>query len=190
MAFCALPWDWDWRWVPLETSHPLSCAVEGYLVLDRHFRPARRAVPTLPLVADDAGLLSTSMVEADDDAAALRDDAPQATIEWEFHVLLSTAYGAPELRLRATWVDGAPLSLDQVRAELSSEVVISREEHPVTGESFVLFHGCCGEDRVDAHGDASLLVWFAGIAATIGLRIPPEQWHRLRETSFRAAPAD
>jgi hypothetical protein len=186
-AFCALrdawdavdatAWRWAWRWVALDKTHPLSCAVDGYLVLDRHFRPSRTARPAPAAVpADDA-------ISADDAAAA---PAPAAEIvEWEFHVLFSTTYGAPELRLRATWADGAPLSLAEVRRELGDfDGVVSREAHPVTGEAFVLFHGCCAAEKVDAlGGDGSLLAWFAAVAPTVGLRVPPDAWRALRRAA-------
>ena len=186
--FCALrdvweaaeseaPWRWDWRWVALEARHPLSCAVDGYLVLDRHFRPSacaprERAAPETTW-CDEA-------CDVADEAAAPRRDG--FAIEWEYHVLFSPTYGTPELRLRATWHDGRPLSLDEVKRELSSsQDVISREAHPVTNEPFVLFHACCEPERAGAlGGDASLLAWFATVAPTVGLRIPPERWRALR----------
>ena len=198
-AFCALrdawdavdatAWRWAWRWVALDKTHPLSCAVDGYLALDRHFRPSRTARPATAAVPADDAISADDAVPADDaisadDAAAA--PAPAAeTVEWEFHVLFSTTYGSPELRLRATWADGAPLSLAEVRRELGDfDGVVSREAHPVTGEAFVLFHGCCAAEKVDAlGGDGSLLAWFAAVAPAVGLRVPPDAWRALRRAA-------
>jgi len=185
------PWAWDWRWVPIDGRHPLSCAVAGYLVLDRHFRPARAAPEARRAAAEDA-----VRGDDDDDAAAAAVVGPR-TIEWEYHVLWSTVYEAPELRLRAAWGDGgAPLSVDAVRDELALPAaaavaavpILSAEAHPATGGAFLLVHGCCDGDRAAALGDASLLAWFAALAPSVGLAVPPEKWLALRREAGDSAP--
>mmetsp|Transcript_25985 Transcript_25985/g.77995 ORF Transcript_25985/g.77995 Transcript_25985/m.77995 type:complete len:198 (-) Transcript_25985:32-625(-) len=175
-AFVALNEHWraagvgPWRYVALDAAHPLSCFCEGYLAWERHFRPRRGAMSA----ADDVG------ADDADDAAAARRPAEDA-VEFEYHILPSSAYGTPELRLRACDAAGAPLALDALRAELDGAVIASWDEHPVTGARFALLHGCCDGERAEGLGDASLLAWFVGLAPALGLRVPPDRWRRLEE---------
>ena len=144
-------------------THPLAACVDGYLVWERHFRaPIAAAAPECCASEEDA-------------ACAPRDASLD---EWEYHILPSTAYGSPELRLRVSRYDGAPRSPAEIRRVFAGDAVLSWEPHPVTGELFCLVHGCLDGDAGD---DASLLAWFSRTARLLGLRVPPEKWRALRD---------
>ena len=86
---------WAWRFERVPPTHPLAACVDGYLVWERHFRaPIAAAAPECCASEEDA-------------ACAPRDASLD---EWEYHILPSTAYGSPELRLRVSRYDGAPRS--------------------------------------------------------------------------------
>ena len=140
---------WAWRFERVPPTHPLAACVDGYLVWERHFRaPIAAAAPECCASEEDA-------------ACAPRDASLD---EWEYHILPSTAYGSPELRLRVSRYDGAPRSPAEIRRVFAGDAVLSWEPHPVTGELFCLVHGCLDGDAGD---DAS----FSGHADRVfGLR--------------------
>ena len=154
---------WAWRFERVPPTHPLAACVDGYLVWERHFRaPIAAAAP--------------ERCASEEDAACAPRDA--SLDEWEYHILPSTAYGSPELRLRVARYDGAPRSPAEIRRVFAGDAVLSWEPHPVTGELFCLVHGCLDGDAGD---DASLLAWFSRTARLLGLRVPPEKWRALRD---------
>ena len=142
-AGVAPQFPWAWRFERVPPTHPLAACVDGYLVWERHFRaPIAAAAPECCASEEDA-------------ACAPRDASLD---EWEYHILPSTAYGSPELRLRVSRYDGAPRSPAEIRRVFAGDAVLSWEPHPVTGELFCLVHGCLDGDAGD---DASLLAWFS-----------------------------
>ena len=100
---------WAWRWVALDADEPLAGTFEGYLVWDRHFRASAAAV--------------AAAAPSEDAAEAPR---PPPLDEWEYHLLPSTTYDAPELRFRAARGDGAPLTLAEIKSALPDLPVASR----------------------------------------------------------------
>ncbi|XP_069483673.1 ubiquitin-like-conjugating enzyme ATG10 isoform X2 [Ambystoma mexicanum] len=95
------------------------------------------------------------------DAVALSTDDPQTSssssmaldvIRFEYHVLYSISYQAPVLYFRASFLDGRPLSLEEIwkgvhefyrpRLLQGPWDTISQQEHPLLGQPFFVLHPC------------------------------------------------
>lgn len=93
-------------------------------------------------------------------------------LEWRVHVVFSPTWRVPVLYFTVCQLNGAPLTWEQVRAELPAELqreaeegspwaFVTQEFHPVTAEPCFMLHPCFTAQRMatllpDLQGDGSV----------------------------------
>ncbi|XP_069483674.1 ubiquitin-like-conjugating enzyme ATG10 isoform X3 [Ambystoma mexicanum] len=140
-----------WEWKTMKESK------EGYMskihvqTRPRIHQPEQRASheeeDDMCLVHDDAVALST-----DDPQTSSSSSMALDVIRFEYHVLYSISYQAPVLYFRASFLDGRPLSLEEIwkgvhefyrpRLLQGPWDTISQQEHPLLGQPFFVLHPC------------------------------------------------
>ncbi|KAF1608268.1 UNVERIFIED_CONTAM: Ubiquitin-like-conjugating enzyme ATG10, partial [Eudyptes robustus] len=98
---------WEWR-----TSKDLG---DGYLS-KTHFQVRNRNIP--PDLKENSDnieqTLFTHVEESSDDSQVAGVCATEEVIRYEYHVLYSSSYQVPVLYFRAYFLDGRPLTLDEI----------------------------------------------------------------------------
>ncbi|XP_069912477.1 ubiquitin-like-conjugating enzyme ATG10 isoform X9 [Oryctolagus cuniculus] len=87
-----------------------------------------------------------------DDAEAAEVPAVSPVIRYEYHVLYSCSFQVPVLYFRASFLDGRPLTLEDIwegvhecyRTRLLQGPwdTITQQEHPILGQPFFVLHPC------------------------------------------------
>lgn len=136
---------WEWK-----TAKDSS---DGYMS-KTHFRAKRTAGPC---PGTSAGTQTWLPVEEalelpSDDSDVTETMAACQVVKYEYHVLYSCSYQVPVLYFRASFLDGSPLTLQDIwegvhecyktRLLQGPWDTISQQEHPILGQPFFVLHPC------------------------------------------------
>ncbi|KAM6289778.1 ubiquitin-like-conjugating enzyme ATG10 [Aegotheles albertisi] len=176
---------WEWR-----TTKDLG---DGYLS-KTHFQVRNGDVPPdLEEKNNDntEQTLLTRVEESLDDSQVVGVCGTAEVIRYEYHVLYSSSYQVPVLYFRACFLDGRPLTLDEiwksVHACYQARLLegpwdtITQQEHPLLGQPFFVLHPCRTNEFMSAVLSASrtqsshtnyILLWLSTVGPVVGLNLP------------------
>ncbi|XP_031952286.1 ubiquitin-like-conjugating enzyme ATG10 isoform X1 [Corvus moneduloides] len=193
---------WEWR-----TSKDLG---DGYLskthfqVRNRHIPPDLEeknndnTEPTLFAHVEISAIESLSLrslfqpeEEPLDDSQATGVGSTEEVVRYEYHVLYSSSYQVPVLYFRACFLDGRPLTLDemwesvhasyQARLQEGPWDTITQQEHPILGQPFFVLHPCRTNEFISAVLGSSqkhhrhtnyIILWLSTVGPVVGLNLP------------------
>ncbi|XP_067425063.1 ubiquitin-like-conjugating enzyme ATG10 isoform X2 [Emydura macquarii macquarii] len=129
--------------------------------------------------------------EALDDSQVAGICATSEVIRYEYHVLHSSSYQVPVLYFRACFLDGRPLTLDEIwegihecyRARLLQGPwdTITQQEHPLLGQPFFVLHPCrtnefmapvLANSRREKRNINYITSWLSIVGPVVGLNLP------------------
>ncbi|XP_048706037.1 ubiquitin-like-conjugating enzyme ATG10 isoform X2 [Caretta caretta] len=132
-----------------------------------------------------------SIKEALDDSQVAGICATSEVIRYEYHVLYSSSYQVPVLYFRACFLDGRPLTLDEIwegvhecyRARLLEGPwdTITQQEHPLLGQPFFVLHPCrtnefmapvLANSRRENRNINYITSWLSIVGPVVGLNLP------------------
>ncbi|XP_074808909.1 ubiquitin-like-conjugating enzyme ATG10 isoform X3 [Natator depressus] len=132
-----------------------------------------------------------SIKEALDDSQVAGICATSEVIRYEYHVLYSSSYQVPVLYFRACFLDGRPLTLDEIwegvhecyRARLLEGPwdTITQQEHPLLGQPFFVLHPCrtnefmapvLANSRRENRNINYIISWLSIVGPVVGLNLP------------------
>ncbi|NXQ55198.1 ATG10 enzyme, partial [Anthoscopus minutus] len=112
-------------------------------------------------------------------------------VRYEYHVLYSSSYQVPVLYFRACFLDGRPLSLDEIWGSVHASYqarlqegpwdTITQQEHPILGQPFFVLHPCRTKEFISAVLGASqahhrhtnyIILWLSTVGPVVGLNLP------------------
>jgi len=112
-------------------------------------------------------------------------------IVWEFTIVYSSSYASPVLYFTVATTSGSPLPPASVLELLPRQISIndtppiSMEEHPISGLPVFFLHPCNTSSLLElsreGNTNCSLLTWFSVAVASLGIRIAPASFVKLRE---------
>ncbi|GAB0206007.1 ubiquitin-like-conjugating enzyme ATG10 [Grus japonensis] len=129
--------------------------------------------------------------ESLDDSQVAGVCAAAEVIRYEYHVLYSSSYQVPVLYFRACFLDGRPLTLDEiwrsVHACYQARLLegpwdtITQQEHPLLGQPFFVLHPCrtyefmssvlTGSQKENRHTNY-IILWLSTVGPVVGLNLP------------------
>ncbi|EHB00187.1 Autophagy-related protein 10, partial [Heterocephalus glaber] len=87
-----------------------------------------------------------------DDLEVIETQAASEVVKYEYHVLYSCSYQVPVLYFRASFLDGRPLTLQDIWNGVHESYktrplqgpwdTITQQEHPILGQPFFVLHPC------------------------------------------------
>ncbi|XP_054842752.1 ubiquitin-like-conjugating enzyme ATG10 [Eublepharis macularius] len=175
---------WEWRNVKGST--------DGYMH-KTHFQVKGRGVSSDlgEITNDNDEITFTYVEEALDDSQVAGIHATSETIRYEYHVLYSCSYQAPVLYFRACFLDGRPLTLDEIwngvhecykeRLWLGPWDTITQQEHPLLGQPFFVLHPCRTNEFMASILSSSqkgkrntnyIISWLSVVGPVVGLQLP------------------
>nr|XP_033779802.1 ubiquitin-like-conjugating enzyme ATG10 [Geotrypetes seraphini] len=117
--------------------------------------------------------------------------AESEVIRYEYHVLYSSSYQAPVLYFRASYLDGRPLTLDEIwegvhesyKARLLQGPwdTITQQEHPLHGQPYFVLHPCRTNEFMSSILSSSnndkryvnyVTSWLSVVGPAVGLNLP------------------
>ncbi|KAM8961503.1 ubiquitin-like-conjugating enzyme ATG10 isoform 2-T2 [Pelodytes ibericus] len=123
-----------------------------------------------------------------DDSFAVQIAHGSEVIHYEYHVLYSISYQAPVLYFRASFLDGRPLTLDEIwqrvhecfrpRLLHGPWETITQQEHPILGQPFFVLHPCrTNEFMSSIQGNTNrngnyITSWLSTVGPVVGLSLP------------------
>ncbi|XP_073535267.1 ubiquitin-like-conjugating enzyme ATG10 [Phyllobates terribilis] len=127
--------------------------------------------------------------EEEEDNCVLPQGALQSeVIHYEYHVLYSISYQTPVLYFRASFLDGAPLTLDAIWDMVHDSYkprllhgpweTITQQEHPILGQPFFVLHPCrTNEFMSSIQGSTEregnyITSWLSTVGPLVGLSLP------------------
>ncbi|NWI53571.1 ATG10 enzyme, partial [Calyptomena viridis] len=112
-------------------------------------------------------------------------------IRYEYHVLYSSSYQVPVLYFRACFLDGRPLTLDEIwrsvhacyqdRLQEGLWDTVTQQEHPILGQPFFVLHPCRTNEFISAvltgprkHNRHTnyITLWLSTVGPVVGLNLP------------------
>ncbi|NXI86875.1 ATG10 enzyme, partial [Rhipidura dahli] len=176
---------WEWR-----TSKDLG---DGYLS-KTHFQVRNRHIPSdLEEKNSDntEPTLFAYVEEPLDDSQAAGAGSTQEVVRYEYHVLYSSSYQVPVLYFRACFLDGRPLTLDEIWGSVHASYqarlqegpwdTITQQEHPILGQPFFVLHPCRTSEFISAVLGGSeeqhrhtnyIILWLSTVGPVVGLNLP------------------
>ncbi|XP_063312833.1 ubiquitin-like-conjugating enzyme ATG10 isoform X2 [Pelobates fuscus] len=137
-------------------------------------------------IGDDWEWISLKEEQEDDSSVQVSQDIE--VIHYEYHVLYSISYQAPVLYFRASFLDGRPLTLDEIwqrvhecyKPQLLNGPweTITQQEHPILGQPFFVLHPCRTNEFMSLiHGNTSrngnyITSWLSIVGPVVGLMLP------------------
>ncbi|XP_031465390.1 ubiquitin-like-conjugating enzyme ATG10, partial [Phasianus colchicus] len=129
--------------------------------------------------------------ESLDDSQVAGVCATEEVIRYEYHVLYSSSYQVPVLYFRACFLDGRPLTLDEIwksvhvcyqaRLQEGPWDTITQQEHPLLGQPFFVLHPCrtnefmcsvmAGSQKDNRHRNY-IVLWLSTVGPVVGLNLP------------------
>ncbi|XP_074426381.1 ubiquitin-like-conjugating enzyme ATG10 isoform X3 [Larus michahellis] len=129
--------------------------------------------------------------ESLDDSQVAGVCATEEVIRYEYHILYSSSYQVPVLYFRACFLDGRPLTLDEiwksVHACYQARLLegpwdtITQQEHPLLGQPFFVLHPCrtnefmssilAGSRKQNRHTNY-IILWLSIVGPVVGLNLP------------------
>ncbi|XP_065263084.1 ubiquitin-like-conjugating enzyme ATG10 [Emys orbicularis] len=177
---------WEWK--------SIKDFPDGYMS-KTHFQMKNGNAPSHNGLTETHGQLCFPMKEAFD--APLDDSevagicATSEVIRYEYHVLYSSSYEVPVLYFRACFLDGRPLTLDEIwegvhecyRARLLEGPwdTITQQEHPLLGQPFFVLHPCrtnefmapvLANSQRENRNINYITSWLSIVGPVIGLNLP------------------
>ncbi|XP_053909414.1 ubiquitin-like-conjugating enzyme ATG10 isoform X2 [Cuculus canorus] len=129
--------------------------------------------------------------ESLDDSEVAGICATKEVIRYEYHVLYSSSYQVPVLYFRACFLDGRPLTLDEiwksVHACYQAHLLegpwdtITQQEHPLLGQPFFVLHPCrtnefmssiLTESQKQNRHTNYIILWLSTVGPVVGLNLP------------------
>ncbi|XP_072950309.1 ubiquitin-like-conjugating enzyme ATG10 isoform X2 [Typha angustifolia] len=180
----------QWIWMPCRRLG-VSSNVEGYLVLEKVYRPSRREEQN----SDNSCFPSEKLV---DDATLVQSNNEDIMHAYDFHIVYSFSYRVPVLYFRGYTSDGDPLNLDDIEKDLppysfkilseSKWTFMTQEEHPYLSRPWYMLHPCGTSDwmKLLVGGDEPrdlktlhyLTAWLSVVGQAVGMQIPIELYHK------------
>nr|XP_009939456.1 PREDICTED: ubiquitin-like-conjugating enzyme ATG10 [Opisthocomus hoazin] len=176
---------WEWR-----TSKDLG---DGYLS-KTHFQVRNRNIPRDLKEKNNDNIertLFTDVEEPLDDSQTAGVCATEEVIRYEYHVLYSNSYQVPVLYFRACFLDGRPLTLEEiwksVHACYQARLLegpwdtITQQEHPLLGQPFFVLHPCRTNEFMSSVLSSSrkhsrytnyIILWLSTVGPVVGLNLP------------------
>uniref|UniRef100_A0A8C3GNP4 Ubiquitin-like-conjugating enzyme ATG10 n=1 Tax=Cairina moschata TaxID=8855 RepID=A0A8C3GNP4_CAIMO len=177
---------WEWR-----TTKDLA---DGYLSKTQ-FRIANRGIPPdlKEKNSDNTEQVLFLHVEEslDDSQVAGACATTEEVVRYEYHVLYSSSYQVPVLYFRACFLDGRPLTLDEiwksVHACYQARLLegpwdtITQQEHPLLGQPFFVLHPCrtnefmssvLASSRKQNRHTNYIILWLSTVGPVVGLNLP------------------
>ncbi|XP_014742008.1 PREDICTED: ubiquitin-like-conjugating enzyme ATG10 isoform X1 [Sturnus vulgaris] len=176
---------WEWR-----TSKDLG---DGYLS-KTHFQVRNRHIPPdLKEKNNDntEQVLCAHVEEPLDDSQAAGACSTEEVVRYEYHVLYSSSYQVPVLYFRACFLDGRPLTLDEIWGSVHASYqdrlqegpwdTITQQEHPILGQPFFVLHPCRTKEFISAVLSSSqdhhrhtnyIILWLSTVGPVVGLNLP------------------
>ncbi|KAM4808258.1 ubiquitin-like-conjugating enzyme ATG10 isoform 2-T2 [Rhinophrynus dorsalis] len=106
-------------------------------------------------------------------------------IHYEYHVLYSISYQAPVLYFRGSFLDGRPLTLDEIwqrvhdcykpRLLHGPWETITQQEHPILGQPFFVLHPCRTNEfmsSISSRNGNYITSWLSTVGPVVGLNLP------------------
>ncbi|KAM9589154.1 ubiquitin-like-conjugating enzyme ATG10 isoform 1-T3 [Morphnus guianensis] len=176
---------WEWR-----TSKDLD---DGYLSKTQFQVRNGNLPPDLKEKNNDniEQTLFTHVEESLDDIQEAGVCATEEVIRYEYHVLYSSSYRVPVLYFRACFLDGRPLTLDEiwksVHACYQARLLdgpwdtITQQEHPLLGQPFFVLHPCrtsafmssvLTSSRKHDRDTNYIILWLSTVGPVVGLNLP------------------
>ncbi|XP_060091728.1 ubiquitin-like-conjugating enzyme ATG10 isoform X3 [Heteronotia binoei] len=128
--------------------------------------------------------------EALDDSQVAGIHVASEVIRYEYHVLYSCSYQAPVLYFRACFLDGRPLTLDEIwnrvhecyreRLWQGPWDTITQQEHPLLGQPFFVLHPCRTNEFMASILSSShkanrstnyIISWLSVVGPVVGLHL-------------------
>lgn len=179
-----------WEWKTLEGSD------DGYMS-KIHFQTRPKILQSdqcRNIDADDEmPLLNEDALEAHAACAHVSSDccAETEVIRFEYHVLYSISYQVPVLYFRACFLDGRPLTLDEIwmgvhecyrpRLLQGPWDTITQQEHPLLGQPFFVLHPCrtnefmtpiLSTSRKEQRYVKYITSWLSIVGPVVGFNLP------------------
>ncbi|XP_042643999.1 ubiquitin-like-conjugating enzyme ATG10 isoform X2 [Tyto alba] len=176
---------WEWK-----TSKDLG---DGY-ISKTHFQVRNRNIP--PDLKEKNSdnveqMLFTDVEECLDDSQVAGVGAAEVVIRCEYHVLYSSSYQVPVLYFRACFLDGRPLTLEEiwknVHACYQARLLegpwdtITQQEHPLLGQPYFVLHPCRTIEfmspiltslRKQNRHTNYIVLWLSTVGPVVGLNLP------------------
>ncbi|XP_071657853.1 ubiquitin-like-conjugating enzyme ATG10 isoform X3 [Patagioenas fasciata] len=176
---------WEWR-----TSKDLG---DCYLS-KTHFQVRNRHIPADLKEENNDNVEQTSFLHVEeslDDSQVAGVCATEEVVRYEYHVLYSSSYQVPVLYFRACFLDGRPLTLDEiwrsVHACYQAHLLegpwdtITQQEHPLLGQPFFVLHPCRTNEfmssvltgtRTQNRHTNYIILWLSTVGPVVGLNLP------------------
>ncbi|XP_077318578.1 ubiquitin-like-conjugating enzyme ATG10 isoform X2 [Lithobates pipiens] len=127
--------------------------------------------------------------EEEDESLVIPQEAQETeVIHYEYHVLYSISYQVPVLYFRASFLDGRPLTLEEIwnrvhgcykpRLLHGPWETITQQEHPILGQPFFMLHPCRTNEFMSFVKGASnregnyITTWLSTVGPVVGLSLP------------------
>ncbi|KAM7023506.1 ubiquitin-like-conjugating enzyme ATG10 isoform 1-T1 [Acridotheres tristis] len=126
-----------------------------------------------------------------DDSQAAGACSTEEVVRYEYHVLYSSSYQVPVLYFRACFLDGRPLTLDEIWGSVHASYqdrlqegpwdTITQQEHPILGQPFFVLHPCRTKEFISAVLSGSqdhhrhtnyIILWLSTVGPVVGLNLP------------------
>ncbi|NWV89001.1 ATG10 enzyme, partial [Machaerirhynchus nigripectus] len=176
---------WEWR-----TSKDLG---DGYLS-KTHFQVRNRRIPPDLKERNNGNTEPTLFAHVEeplDDSQAAAVGSTEEVVRYEYHVLYSSSYQVPVLYFRACFLDGRPLTLDEIWGSVHASYqarlqegpwdTITQQEHPILGQPFFVLHPCRTNEFISAvlagsqkhHRHTNyIILWLSTVGPVVGLNLP------------------
>nr|XP_060617714.1 ubiquitin-like-conjugating enzyme ATG10 [Anolis sagrei ordinatus] len=188
----------NWQWKNIKDS------TDGYMT-KTHFQMKGESVSSNrgEIVNDEVTF--AHMEEGLDDFQAAGISATSEVIRYEYHILYSCSYQAPVLYFRACFLDGRPLTLDEIwkgvheyykeRLWQGPWDTITQQEHPLLGQPFFVLHPCRTNQFMSSVLSSShkqnrstnyIISWLSIVGPVVGLNLPLDYAKAVTEQSSSA----
>ncbi|XP_060091726.1 ubiquitin-like-conjugating enzyme ATG10 isoform X1 [Heteronotia binoei] len=175
--------NWEWRNV--------KGSADGYMSKTHLQVKGRGISPDTGEIMNDSDEITVTYVEeALDDSQVAGIHVASEVIRYEYHVLYSCSYQAPVLYFRACFLDGRPLTLDEIwnrvhecyreRLWQGPWDTITQQEHPLLGQPFFVLHPCRTNEFMASILSSShkanrstnyIISWLSVVGPVVGLHL-------------------
>ncbi|XP_061477864.1 ubiquitin-like-conjugating enzyme ATG10 isoform X3 [Rhineura floridana] len=175
----------NWQWRSVKDS------VDGYMT-KTHFHVKGGGLSSdIGDMASESGEITFAHTEEGLDDSQVAGISTASVIRYEYHVLYSCSYQAPVLYFRACFLDGRPLTLDEIWKSVHECYreqfwqgpwdTITQQEHPLLGQPFFVLHPCRTNEFMAAALSSSykqsrstnyIISWLSIVGPVVGLNLP------------------
>ncbi|XP_053331208.1 ubiquitin-like-conjugating enzyme ATG10 isoform X2 [Spea bombifrons] len=169
-----------WEWKTVQGSD------EGYIrKICNQMKPvSSEAIQPVETEDDEDKALANKTEEGEAiDSSAVQVVQDSEVIRYEYHVLYSISYQAPVLYFRASFLDGRPLTLEEVWQSVHNCYrprllhgpweTITQQEHPILGQPFFVLHPCRTNEFMSSIRNGNYVTsWLSTVGPVVGLTLP------------------